>query len=1195
MPRASYMAEPLEDRTLLANLHINDVYVADRNGVELTSIAAGEVVYLQVEFSTTDLPASANYTVDVTLNGQTYSPSLTWGAGLAGTSNWVLRWGTWLPTSGVNSGSALLDADNDVAETNGGDNAMNISAFVGQTFAAGFNKPLEGNMGTDWLFVNYVDINHGADVCNDYLGGNYCYDGHNGWDWSLANFRAMDAGYSIFASAGGTVTDVHDGEFDRQVGSNSNDGNYVKIDHGGGWSTTYWHFRRDSITVTEGQVVAANHVLGLAGSSGNSTDAHLHWGVYYNGRQVEPAVAAAINLNFAQPYPDTNPAIIDSGITDYDVSGADLKEGPDLQNHFLPIADQVRYWARLGGLNSTDDIRIEWDQPGAAGNFVVQNWADVGQIRYSSWEAFITLPAIPAAGTWTVRAYINNVLEDTQTFVVGAATPEARMYFNNVYFVDGRTTPRNFGTILQGNGTQPELSFTIANEGNASLDITSVTVPAGFTIVNGLSDIPAGGTNILTLRLDDNVAGYKSGFVNITTNDPNSAVQSFRIEGLVKSPSVAVNELLDNGIDTIYLRRNGTNARIWVNKDTLLTPTFTFPIADMAGFTINSLGGDDVVTADYTAGVPYHSTGFSYNGGADADELRFIGQDINENFVFDNGDARYVNSDGDNTPIAMTSVQDFVVTANGGNDIAYVGTSTGTRQIDAAIDNLTFNGGAGTDQIFMDDTDDTLPDSYTFAGSTFTKPGGNISYSNTDNIRLDANPENNTITLDLPNPAVTFFLFGGAGADHLIYDDRDDAAGNDLYNIASAQLTKTAVDPVNYQEFESLTLHANDFNNTIVINSTIPGFELTINGNDGSDFVNHPSGNVGASGPGLLTVNGGAGDTDSLSLDDSTFGLAQPFTITSTNVSRPFWSGANYSGLERLTLQTNDLASTIHVNSTPANLTVNVNANGGSDTINVNETGADSEVVVVASDGLDTVNVNSDNAGSATALFVPTGAQHLGHLTIGTGGLARLAAGGNRTLTVTGLTFTGATPGQLDLTNNDMIVHATAGTRQAVYDDILARLQSGLNASGTFWAGNGINSSTAAADSGGTRTAIGAILNDFAEAGLPFGAIYDLFNGLAVNTNDILLKYTYFGDADVSGVVDGTDYFLIDQAFNGAPNGGGWLNGDFDFSGALNGTDYFLIDNAFTAQGAPLAAQAPFSISPLFSPDDDDDAADVLN
>jgi hypothetical protein len=39
------------------------------------------------------------------------------------------------------------------------------------------------------------------------------------------------------------------------------------------------------------------------------------------------------------------------------------------------------------------------------------------------------------------------------------------------------------------------------------------------------------------------------------------------------------------------------------------------------------------------------------------------------------------------------------------------------------------------------------------------------------------------------------------------------------------------------------------------------------------------------------------------------------------------------------------------------------------------------------------------------------------------------------------------------------------------------------------------------------------------------------FEGLPVNTSDVLIKYTYYGDADLSGTVDGSDYSRIDNGY----------------------------------------------------------------
>ena len=195
-------------------------------------------------------------------------------------------------------------------------------------------------------------------------------------------------------------------------------------------------------------------------------------------------------------------------------------------------------------------------------------------------------------------------------------------------------------------------------------------------------------------------------------------------------------------------------------------------------------------------------------------------------------------------------------------------------------------------------------------------------------------------------------------------------------------------------------------------------------------------------------------------------------------------------------------------------------------------------------------------------------------VTIAAGAQVRLNAG-TATSDTGSLTIAGASDawtGKLDVTDSALVRHTTGGVaRASAYATTLNQARSGLaEAGGVFWTGNGIMSSSAASESGGLLTAVGVILNDFFAAKLPAGPIYTIFEGAVVNQNDILIKYTYFGDADLNGVVNGADYFLIDQAFSARTLNGGWLNGDFNYDGKVDGTDYYLIDNAFGAQGAPL-------------------------
>ena len=64
-------------------------------------------------------------------------------------------------------------------------------------------------------------------------------------------------------------------------------GNAVGIDHGQGLESMYLHMSR--LVVTPGATVARGAILGYAGSTGRSTGPHLHWVLYVNGMDVNPA------------------------------------------------------------------------------------------------------------------------------------------------------------------------------------------------------------------------------------------------------------------------------------------------------------------------------------------------------------------------------------------------------------------------------------------------------------------------------------------------------------------------------------------------------------------------------------------------------------------------------------------------------------------------------------------------------------------------------------------------------------------------------------------------------------------------------------------------------------------------------------------------------------------------------------------
>lgn len=71
-----------------------------------------------------------------------------------------------------------------------------------------------------------------------------------------------------------------------ETGYTSGNGNFVKIKHNEVYSTQYLHMSK--INVVPGQIVAMGEVIGLVGSSGISTGAHVCYRFWKNGIQINP-------------------------------------------------------------------------------------------------------------------------------------------------------------------------------------------------------------------------------------------------------------------------------------------------------------------------------------------------------------------------------------------------------------------------------------------------------------------------------------------------------------------------------------------------------------------------------------------------------------------------------------------------------------------------------------------------------------------------------------------------------------------------------------------------------------------------------------------------------------------------------------------------------------------------------------------
>lgn len=107
---------------------------------------------------------------------------------------------------------------------------------------------------------------------NHWLSGNNYWSGHLGIDISAGTgdpIYASDSGVVVFAGW-----------------SNWGYGLMVQIDHGNGWNTLYSHLSQYNVSC--GQSVYQGNVVGLAGSTGNSSGPHLHFEMHYQGTRPNP-------------------------------------------------------------------------------------------------------------------------------------------------------------------------------------------------------------------------------------------------------------------------------------------------------------------------------------------------------------------------------------------------------------------------------------------------------------------------------------------------------------------------------------------------------------------------------------------------------------------------------------------------------------------------------------------------------------------------------------------------------------------------------------------------------------------------------------------------------------------------------------------------------------------------------------------
>ena len=176
--------------------------------------------------------------------------------------------------------------------------------------------------------------------------------------------------------------------------------------------------------------------------------------------------------------------------------------------------------------------------------------------------------------------------------------------------------------------------------------------------------------------------------------------------------------------------------------------------------------------------------------------------------------------------------------------------------------------------------------------------------------------------------------------------------------------------------------------------------------------------------------------------------------------------------------------------------------------------------------------------------------------------------GSNRVLRASSVSITGT--GKIDLRDNKLITDTPAGTFDGTsYSGIQGEIQRAYNFGAWDQPGLMTSEENAGQNAGplsGTTT-IGVAT---AEQVLFIGPTdTTVVFGQTVTGATTIAMYTYAGDVNFDGLVDGADYGTLDNWIQ-FPGTDGYANGDVNYDGVIDGADYGVLDNSIQLQGDPF-------------------------
>jgi len=307
------------------------------------------------------------------------------------------------------------------------------------TQAAGFNY------GSNWALINYIDHDPAyPGSIEDYDCGDRSYDtasgyNHQGFDiisWPFT-WQQMDRNQAInIAAADGQIIAKTDGSYDRNCGSSSDQWNAIALQHDDGSVSWYGHMKNGGLTSKNiGDSVSTGEFLGVVGSSGNSSQPHIHFEVYDSGNQlIDPSIGPCNNFNVDTWWLDQKPylnAAVNAALTHTAPPDFGTCPNPETTNESdqFDLDDNVVFAIYLRDQMAGTSVNLKITRPD---NSILVDWnydlIDSYQVSHWYW-----INTVDMEGVWTWEATYQGGTT-SHNFNVGALGTEDNNLTNTIIY-----------------------------------------------------------------------------------------------------------------------------------------------------------------------------------------------------------------------------------------------------------------------------------------------------------------------------------------------------------------------------------------------------------------------------------------------------------------------------------------------------------------------------------------------------------------------------------------------------------------------------------------------------------------------------------------------------------------------------------------------------------------------------------------